>query len=128
MVFSNCVSCRTNKFFTKTKNMNSILLFVLLQLNLFGNPGAPLTDVKLMVEDASTHEIVAFVKVGRSGQFLFSNLDPGNYFLHLDLPQNTAKKVDKKVTLSLSADEIKIRLLTVLFPTRKYTCNTISAY
>lgn len=76
--------------------MNSFLLLVLLQLNLLGNPGVPLTDVKLFVEEASSHEVVAYAKVGMSGKFLFSNLDPGNYFLHLEVPENKAKKVDKK--------------------------------
>ena len=84
--------------------MNSILLFVLLQFNLFGNPGTPLSEVKLSVEEASSHEVIAFVKVGKSGQFLFSNLDPGNYFLHLEVPENTAKKVDKKERQKFDTD------------------------
>lgn len=84
--------------------MNSIFLFVILQLNLFGIPGVPLTNAKVSVEEASTHEVVAYAKIGLSGQFLFSNLDPGNYFLHLEVPANTAKKVDKKVRQKFDTD------------------------
>lgn len=84
--------------------MNAVLLFVMLQLNLFGNPGSPLSKVKLYLEDASSKDVVAHVKVGNSGQFLFSNLDPGNYFLYLEVPENTAKKVDKKERQKFDTD------------------------
>ena len=84
--------------------MTTIFAFVLLQLNLFGNPGTPISKAKLYVEEASSHEVVAFVTIGNSGQFLFSNLDPGNYFLHLEIPENTAKKVDKKERQKFDTD------------------------
>ena len=72
------------------------LLFVLLQLSILGSNGQPMTGTKLYVENAASKETVAFVQVGQSGQFEFSNLDPGNYFLLMEIKDYTVKKVDKK--------------------------------
>lgn len=84
--------------------MSTFLTLILLQINLLGNAGSPLSQSKIYVEEAASHEVIAFVKVGASGQFLFSNLDPGNYFLHLEVPENTAKKVDKKERQKFDTD------------------------
>lgn len=76
--------------------MNSFILLILLQFKLFGSTGEPITNSKIYIEDAATKETVAYVKVGNSGGFQFSNLDKGNYVLYLEIPENTVKTVDKK--------------------------------
>ena len=76
--------------------MHTCLLFVLLQLNLLGPSSQPLTGTKIYLENAAMKETVAFVKIGQSGEFEFSNLDPGNYLLYIELEDYTVKKVDKK--------------------------------
>lgn len=76
--------------------MNSFILLILLQFRLFGSTGEPITNAKIYIENAASQETVAYIKVGNSGGFQFSNLDKGNYALYLEIPENTVKKVDKK--------------------------------
>jgi hypothetical protein len=76
--------------------MNNILLLVLLQFGLFGIKGEPMADTKMYVNDAASGELIAFSKVGYSGAFEFSNLDPGNYILSMELNPNTVWLQDRK--------------------------------
>lgn len=76
--------------------MNSIFALILLQINLLGASGEPMTNTKVFVQDATSGEVVAHVKIGQSGKFKFSNLDPGNYNISLEVPESAVKKLDKK--------------------------------
>jgi len=76
--------------------MNSFFALILLQINLLGSSGEPMTGTKVYAQDAVSNEIIAFTKVGQSGKFKFSNLDPGNYLISLDIPESAVKKVDKR--------------------------------
>lgn len=76
--------------------MNNILLLVLLQFGLFGIKGEPMADTKMYVNDAASNELIAFSKIGFSGAFEFSNLDPGNYILSMELDPNTVWYQDRK--------------------------------
>ncbi|MFA9390684.1 MAG: hypothetical protein ACERKD_12800 [Prolixibacteraceae bacterium] len=76
--------------------MNTFFALILLQFNFFGNSHSALTNSKIYLESATSDEEIAMVKVGQSGQFLFSYLDPGSYQLYLEIPENVVLKVDKK--------------------------------
>ncbi|HOO85803.1 MAG TPA: carboxypeptidase-like regulatory domain-containing protein [Prolixibacteraceae bacterium] len=76
--------------------MKSLLLLVILQLSLFGSSDEPLQGAKIFIENTTTQELVAFSKVGFSGKFAFSNLDPGNYYIAIEIPANTVREVDNK--------------------------------
>lgn len=84
--------------------MNTYVLFVLLQLNLFGSVGEPVVKSKISLESVSTKETVAFIQTGKSGNFLFSNLDAGEYNLYLEVPENAAKTLDKKMRQKFEND------------------------
>lgn len=84
--------------------MYTNLLFVLLQLSLLGSTGEPMSGSKLYVNNAASNELVGFVNVGRSGQFEFSNLDPGNYYLTIEIEDFIVKKVDKKERQKFDSD------------------------
>jgi hypothetical protein len=76
--------------------MNAIFLLVLLQFNLFGPSPQALNGANLSVVNTVDNEIVAFQKIGQSGDFEFSNLDAGNYILLVEIPENSVKTVDKR--------------------------------
>jgi hypothetical protein len=76
--------------------MNTILTLIILQFGLINKPSVSLTGSKMYLEDAQSHEIIAFAKVSSSGNVYFSNLDPGNYLLSIEIPSNSVKAVDKK--------------------------------
>lgn len=84
--------------------MNTFLLLVLLQFNLFGTSGEPVVKSKISLESVSSQETIAFIQIGNSGNFLFSNLDAGNYDLYLEVPENTAKTLDKKMRQKFEND------------------------
>lgn len=76
--------------------MKSLLLLVILQFSLFGSSDEPLQGAKIYIENTSTQELVAYSKVGFSGRFAFSNLDPGNYYIAIQIPANAVREVDNK--------------------------------
>ncbi|MBN1768885.1 MAG: hypothetical protein JXR50_07510 [Prolixibacteraceae bacterium] len=76
--------------------MNSLILLVLLQFNLFGIKGEPMANTKMYVNDAATGELIAFSKIGFSGEFEFPNLDPGNYILSMTMAEKPVWYQDKR--------------------------------
>ncbi|MDA3880308.1 MAG: hypothetical protein PF436_07975 [Prolixibacteraceae bacterium] len=76
--------------------MNSIILLVLLQFSLFGIKGEPMADTKMYVNDAASDELIAFSKIGFSGAFEFSNIDPGNYILSFAMAEKPVWYQDKR--------------------------------
>jgi len=76
--------------------MNTFISIVLLQFSLFGSSGEAVKGAKVSIDETSSGKTVAYVELGYSGDFLFSNLDPGNYFINIEIPENTVKKIDKK--------------------------------
>src|SRR5690554_659730 len=76
--------------------MNSTILFMLLQFNLFGSAGEPLQGATVTITDATSNEAVAFSQIGQTGNFEFTNLDPGNYKLVLHVPENSVITVDRR--------------------------------
>ncbi|HKM92762.1 MAG TPA: carboxypeptidase-like regulatory domain-containing protein [Prolixibacteraceae bacterium] len=84
--------------------MKTILLLVLLQFKLFGSSDEPLQGAKIYIENASSQEIIAFSKIGFSGEFEFSNLDPGNYYIAIEIPANTVREVDNKTRQKFDTD------------------------
>lgn len=76
--------------------MNSIIALILLQINLLGSTGEPMTNAMVYLQNASSGETIAHVKIGQNGKFRFSNLDPANYVIHLEIPESSVKRIDKK--------------------------------
>ncbi len=76
--------------------MKTILVFILLQFSLFKSNDVPVTQAKIYLEEANTHEVIAFAKIGKSGNFHFSNLDPGVYVLSIEIPENAVPEIDKR--------------------------------
>jgi hypothetical protein len=76
--------------------MSNFILLVLLQFSLFGIKGDPMADTKVYVNNAASGELIAFSKIGFSGAFEFSNLDPGNYILSMELDPNTVWFQERK--------------------------------
>lgn len=77
--------------------MTTFLTFILLQINLFGNNSEAIHDSKVYIEKTYNNEVTGLVKIGHSGQFLFSNLDPGNYNIVVEIPEDKIEQVDKKL-------------------------------
>ncbi|MBN2805284.1 MAG: carboxypeptidase regulatory-like domain-containing protein [Prolixibacteraceae bacterium] len=84
--------------------MNTFMLLVLLQLNLFGTSGEPVIKSKISLDAVSAKETVAFIQIGKSGNFLFSNLDAGQYDLYIEIPGNATKTLDKRMRQKFEND------------------------
>ncbi len=84
--------------------MNSTILFILLQFNLFGSSGEALQGSTVTIANATSNTPVAFMLIGQTGNFEFANLDPGNYKLILNVPQNTVKSVDRRTRHKFESD------------------------
>jgi hypothetical protein len=84
--------------------MNTFMLLVLLQLNFFGSSGEPVIKSKISLDAVSAQETVAFIQIGKSGNFLFSNLDAGQYDLFIEIPENATKTLDKRMRQKFEND------------------------
>jgi len=76
--------------------MKTVLILILLQFSLFKSNNIPVTQAKVYLEEANSHEIIAFTRLGKSGNFNFSNLDPGVYVLSIEIPENAVPEIDKR--------------------------------
>lgn len=55
-----------------------------------------MANTKMYVNDAANGELIAFSKIGFSGDFEFSNLDPGNYILSMTMAEKPIWYQDKR--------------------------------
>ncbi|MGF7141236.1 hypothetical protein [Roseimarinus sediminis] len=84
--------------------MNTTILFFLLQFSLFGFPDEALTGASVYLEKAANSEVVSMVKIGLNGEFEFADLDPGNYYIAIDVPEHTVRQLDKKKKEKFDSD------------------------
>ena len=76
--------------------MYALITLILLQFNLLGNSGEAVRGTKVSIIESKSSKTIGFVEVGYSGKFLFANLDPGNYIISMEIPENAVKKIDKR--------------------------------
>lgn len=76
--------------------MSLFLTLILLQLNLFGGNSASVKGASVSLTETASGKTIGYNYIGHSGKFLFANLDPGNYNLIIEIPDEAIKKVDKR--------------------------------
>lgn len=86
--------------------MKTLLIVLLLQMGIFKSNDTPAVDTKVYLEDAKSGDLVAFSKIGQSGAFCFSELDPGVYNISIEIQENSVKEVDNKIKTKFETDII----------------------
>lgn len=76
--------------------MKSIFLLIILLLSIFGSNDVPVVNTKVYLENANTNELVGFTKIGQNGLFHFTNLDPGVYYLSVEIPESEVRELDRR--------------------------------
>jgi hypothetical protein len=76
--------------------MKSIFLLIILLLSIFGSNDVPVVNTKVYLENANTNELVGFSKIGQNGLFHFTNLDPGVYYLSVEIPESEVRELDRR--------------------------------
>lgn len=84
--------------------MKTLLVLILLQLGWLKSNDQAAINAKIYLEDAKSHDVVGFVKLGQNGNFQFSNLDPGVYNIIIEIPENSIKEVDRRMRSKYSTD------------------------